>query len=64
VDIVKPANAYTITQMLKQEGILISAWAPQLIRIVVHRDIDESEVIRVIEALFKISQRSELFELQ
>jgi len=64
VDIVKPANAYTITQMLKGDGILISAWAPQLIRIVVHRDIDESEVTRVIEALFKISQRSELFELQ
>jgi threonine aldolase len=64
VDIVKPANAYTITQMLKGDGILISAWAPQLIRIVVHRDIDELEVIRVIEALFKISQRSELFELQ
>jgi len=64
VDIVKPADAYTIAQMLKGDGILVSAWAPQLIRIVVHRDIDESEVIRVIEALFKISQRSELFELQ
>ena len=64
VDIVKPANAYTITQMLKHEGILISAWAPQLIRIVVHRDIDESEVIRVIEALFRLSHRTELFELQ
>jgi len=64
VDIVKPANAYTIAQMLKGYGVLVSAWAPQLIRIVVHRDIDESEVIRVIEALFRLSHRSDLFELQ
>lgn len=64
VDIMKPANAYTIAQMLKHEGILISAWAPQLIRIVVHRDIDESEVIRVVEALFKISEKLDMVELQ
>lgn len=64
VDIAKPANAYAIVKLLKQDGILISAWAPQLIRIVVHRDIDESEVILVIESLFKISQRPEFIELQ
>lgn len=64
VDIQKPANAYIIVHFLKQEGVLISAWAPQLIRIVVHRDIDESEVIRVIEVLFKLSNRTDLFELQ
>jgi threonine aldolase len=48
-------NAYLVEDMLKTQGILISAWSPTRIRIVVHRDIHDEMIDKVIEALKEVS---------
>ena len=44
-----------VKALLKEKGVLVSAWAPQLIRLVVHRDIDDDGIARAIAALKEVS---------
>ena len=48
-------NSSKIAKMLKNKGILVSAWAPSLFRIVVHRDIRISHIYQTIMAFKEIS---------
>jgi len=50
-----------VSKRLKEKGILISAWSPLLIRIVIHRDISNENVDYVIQCLEEIS--NQLLEL-
>jgi len=45
-----------INNLLKQKGVCISAWAPLLIRIVVHRDINEDDIEKTIMAFKEIDK--------
>ena len=45
-----------INNLLKEKGIRISAWAPLLIRIVVHRDINEDDIEKTIQAFKEVDE--------
>jgi len=50
-------NANDIANLLKETyGIIISVWSPKLIRIVVHRDINDEMIERTIEVLKVVSR--------
>lgn len=49
-----PFDANYISEFCKTNGILISAWSPKLIRFVVHRNIEEEDILKVIDVLQKI----------
>jgi threonine aldolase len=44
-----------VVSMLKSRGILASAWSPLLLRMVVHRDIDDNNIYHVIQIMQEIS---------
>lgn len=44
-------SAQEIYEKLKSKGVLVSVWAPQLIRIVVHRDITDAMIDKTIKLL-------------
>ena len=46
----------TITGMIKEKGVCVSAWAHLLLRIVVHRDIDDEGIQKTITALQEVSE--------
>lgn len=45
-----------INKLLKQKGVCISAWAPLLIRIVVHRDINDNDIEKTIQAFKEVDE--------
>lgn len=47
-------NAQEIYEKLKSQGIIVSVWTPRLIRIVVHRDIDDAMIDHTINVLRSI----------
>jgi len=53
----KTLNSQIISTMLKEKGICISAWAPMLIRLVVHRDINDEDIERTIQAFEQVDQQ-------
>ena len=38
----------TISQLARERGILVSVWAPYLIRVVIHRDISDADIYNTI----------------
>ena len=48
-------SASEVSAMCKERGLLLSVWGPQLIRMVVHRDINDDDVIVVVEILTEVS---------
>lgn len=44
-----------VISMLKSRGILASAWSPLLLRMVIHRDIDDNDIYYVIQTMQEIS---------
>ena len=44
-----------VQALLKERNVLVSAWAPKLIRLAVHRDIDDEQIAVAIEALRQVS---------
>lgn len=44
-----------IKSLMKNRGLLVSAWAPLLIRLVVHRDIDDNDIAPAIRVLKDVS---------
>jgi threonine aldolase len=46
-----------ISTMFKRNGILVSSWSPFLIRMVVHRDINDEDIEKVCLSLREISER-------
>ena len=49
-------NSQIISDMLKEKGIIISVWAPMLIRVVVHRDISDLDIEKTIKAFEEIDK--------
>ena len=49
-------NSQIISDMLKEKGIIISVWAPMLIRVVVHRDISYLDIEKTIKAFEEIDK--------
>jgi threonine aldolase len=47
-------DAYYVAKICKEHGVLISAWSPTLIRIVLHRDIHEHDLPIIINTLKNI----------
>lgn len=45
-----------IARMLKEKGIRVSVWSPDLLRLVVHRDISDEEIEKTIYAFYEISE--------
>jgi len=45
-----------INKLLTQKGVCISAWAPLLIRMVVHRDINEDDIEKTIQAFKEVDE--------
>jgi hypothetical protein len=45
-----------INKLLKEKSVCISAWAPLLIRIVVHRDINEDDIEKTIQAFKEVDE--------
>ena len=43
-------QASDVVEFMKKQNILISAWEPHLLRIVVHRNIDEEDMKKVVSA--------------
>ena len=43
-------KASDVVEFMKKQNILISAWEPHLLRIVIHRNIDEEDMKKVISA--------------
>lgn len=52
----KNLNSQVISTMLKEKGVCISAWAPMLIRIVVHRDINDEDIEKTIKAFEEVDK--------
>jgi threonine aldolase len=50
----KNLNSQAIYDILKEKGIIISIWAPMLIRLVVHRDINDDDIEKTIKAFEEI----------
>jgi threonine aldolase len=46
-----------VSKMCKEKGILISAWSPFLIRMVIHRDINDEKIDYVIQCVQEISHQ-------
>lgn len=44
-------DSYSISELCKKNGILISVWSPTLIRFVIHRDINECDIHHLIYIL-------------
>lgn len=44
-----------ISNMFKYRGILVSAWSPLLLRMVIHRDINDNDIDHIINAIKDIS---------
>lgn len=63
-DVVKPIDATIITKIMKENGVAISTWANQLLRMVVHKNISDSDVKNIIHALQKAQERVHIFEIQ
>jgi len=61
-DVMKPLDANTITKIMKENGISISTWAHQLVRMVIHKGITDSDVKNIINALQKLQERVHIFE--
>jgi threonine aldolase len=57
----KNFNSQVISTMLKERGVCISAWAPMLIRIVVHRDIDDEDIENTINAFEEVDKLIESY---
>jgi len=57
----KKFNSQVISTMLKERGVCISAWAPMLIRIVVHRDIDDEDIENTINAFEEVDKLIESY---
>lgn len=51
----------TICNMLKEKGVLVSLWAPLLLRIVIHRDISEEDIFKVVCAFTEVSEKISQF---
>jgi threonine aldolase len=49
-------NSQIISDMLKEKGIIISVWSPMLIRLVVHRDINDEDIEKTIKAFKEIDK--------
>jgi threonine aldolase len=45
-----------INNLLKHKSVSVSAWAPLLIRIVVHRDINEEDIEKTIQAFKEVDE--------
>jgi threonine aldolase len=52
---IKNNNSLEIQELFKSYGIIISAWSSKLIRIVIHRDIDDNMIDHIIHAFKEIS---------
>lgn len=50
----KNLNSQAIYDILKEKGIIISVWSPMLIRLVVHRDINDDDIEKTIKAFEEI----------
>jgi threonine aldolase len=53
--VVLHGNSYLVEDMLRERNVLISVWSHNLIRIVIHRDIDDTMIDKVIVALKDVS---------
>lgn len=53
----KNINAQVIYDMLKEKEIIISVWSPMLIRLVVHRDINDMEIDKTFTAFKEIDEQ-------
>jgi threonine aldolase len=51
----KSINSQTISTMLKEKGVCVSAWEPMLIRLVVHRDINNEDIEKTINSFQEIN---------
>ena len=49
------ADGPGLEAQLKEEGVLIVALGPKLVRLVTHRDVDDSDVERALAALKRVS---------
>lgn len=45
-----------VASLLKEKNILVSAWSPFLLRFVFHRDITDTDVIHIVNALKEVSE--------
>jgi len=45
-----------ISQLFRERGIRVSAWAPHLIRVVIHRDIDTVHMEKIVNAFTEVSE--------
>ena len=59
----KKKVSYKISEMLKEKSILVSAWSPFKIRIVVHRDITDKDITKIIQSLEEISHYLETIQI-
>lgn len=50
-------NAQKVQEMMETRGILVSMWTPTRIRLVIHRDIDDTMIEHTIRALHEVSDR-------
>jgi threonine aldolase len=46
-----------VSNMFKEKGVIVSAWSPSLLRMVVHRDISEENTEYIIQCLQEISNQ-------
>ena len=53
----KNLNSQVIYSMLKERGVIISVWGPMLIRLVVHRDINDADIEKTIKIFEEINDR-------
>lgn len=44
-----------VVEMMKARGVLVSMWSPRLLRLVIHRDIDDTDIENTITALTEVS---------
>ena len=52
----RTVDAEVVRDRLRERGVLVSVWSPGLLRIVVHRDVDDDGVRRTIEALEEVTR--------
>ena len=57
VEVSEGLDSGMVKALLKERSVLVSAWAPKLIRLAVHRDVNDEQIATAIAALKSVSTR-------
>ena len=55
VKLLRSQDSSKVQALLRERDVLVSAWAPKLIRLAVHRDVDDDQIAAAIDAMQQVN---------